>query len=92
VVCSVCSAIAQLPDDDPEVWSEILEHAYTSTWSGKASLLMVVKDYADRYGFHELAAEAAADLKERLTNEPNDVMAVAARAISMGVRAGTGRR
>ncbi|KAA0167038.1 hypothetical protein FNF28_02961 [Cafeteria roenbergensis] len=72
-----------LPEDSPEVWKELLAHAYTSKWSNAPSLLLDVKDYADRYGFGDLADDCGERISAMLSGEPENVMTMAAKAVAM---------
>ncbi|CAE7400421.1 spop-a [Symbiodinium sp. KB8] len=71
--------------DSPEVWKELLAHAYTSKWSNAPSLLLDVKDYADRYGFGDLADDCGERISAMLSGEPENVMTMAAKAVAMAV-------
>ena len=67
------------------MWKELLAHAYTSKWSNAPSLLLDVKDYADRYGFGDLADDCGERISAMLSGEPENVMTMAAKAVAMAV-------
>jgi hypothetical protein len=75
----------QLPDDNADLWEEILSFCYTSQWSFDADIVLDLKDYADRYGMEDLSDDCATMIRRILKEKPEEIMTIAAQATLNGV-------